>query len=143
MKRFQQISLSIIVCLLLLSSVPAQAEDEVSITFTVPVQLTSLHQSVQLIRVIVDVRDSGGTKVGTGNTVMDAPSSGNLQQEFTVRITPLSGHNLTEARTYEAILNVHNGEMWAEINDPGVGYIWAQAKENTTLVSEVRGSIEW
>jgi hypothetical protein len=142
MKTFIKIIFICIFSFLLCYSLLAQESDEPSITFIVPVQLTNIHQDVEMVRVICDVRDANGVKVGTGNTVEHDIPNGNLQKEFRVEITQLSGKDLTDARTYECSLNLHNGELWAEINDPGVGIYEFQAKENTTLVKEVTGQIQ-
>lgn len=142
MKTLLKIAFTSFFSILLYQPAFSQESNEPSITFIVPVQLTNIHQNIDMVRVICDVRDANGVKVGTGNTTETELPNGNLQKDFRVEITQLSGKDLTDARSYECSLHLHNGEMWAEINDPGIGYIEFQAKENTTLVREVTGEIQ-
>jgi hypothetical protein len=110
-------------------------------TIKVPVQLTKIHQNIEKIRIVCNVFDEQEVELGAGNAERTIPT-GNLQEEFSIEIVQHSGKNLLDARSYKCTLQLSNGEFWGIPNEPGIGNIEHQAKENTTFVARVSGQIQ-
>lgn len=140
---------SIIFCsmvLALLLSLNAAFAQAPTITFTVPVQFTNIHQNITQFRIRGFCYAADGTTVvGEGVTVLDMPADGNLNQDVTVTVHQRDGQDITRAVTYICHFDLWTPEIgnWAHSSQAGTGMITIQPKENTTYVNQVTGPVNW
>jgi hypothetical protein len=116
-----------------------------TITFKIPVQLTSLHQDVSGVDVACTVCRPGGHVVGTSNTsIRNIPADGNVNQTVTLVVTQSSGEDITLATSYTAAFSLQvPGNTSAMPSQSPNTPVNCRAKEGTVFVQSVSGEIHF
>ncbi len=123
----------------------AQAQTP-TITFTVPVQFTNIHQNITEFRIVCSCyAEDGTTVVGMGNSRREMPADGNFNQDVTVTVTQKSGQDITRAVTYKCSFDLLSLSLssWAHSSQAGGGEIAIRPKNNTTYIQMVTGPVNW
>jgi len=117
-----------------------------TITFNVPLQLTSLHENVTEVCascVGIDEHNVKITNQGRSNSVRP-DANGNVNQTVTVTVTALTGKSLASAKKYMCSL----GLKFPAVSDFGVpssgsSHIELQPKPGTPFEGVVEGTVTW
>lgn len=137
--------ISLVVLLISVVCVWAQSTTP-TITFNVPLQLTSLHENVTEVCascVGIDEHNVKITNQGRSNSVRP-DANGNVNQTVTVTVTALAGKSLTSATKYNCTLGLKfPGVTDFGVPGPGGTYIELQPKPGTTFQGVVEGTVTW
>ncbi len=132
---------------LLISAVYVWAQSTTpTITFNVPLQLSSLHENVTEVCAACTCMDGQNVTVSTqGRSNPVRPdANGNINKTVTVTVTALTGKSLSSAKKYICSLGI----KFPAVSDFGVpgaasSHIELQPKPGTTFESVIEGNITW
>ncbi len=140
-----QIMIIVFLSILFVGLSIAQQSTTPTVTFNVPVQLASLHQTVQAVKVRCIVCDNPGGShfVAEGETEIPCPASGNINQTVTVVTTQISGQDITKGINYGAILFLKINGAWQSPSQTSSTPVEYRAKEGTPFTGQVRAELHW
>jgi hypothetical protein len=117
-----------------------------TITFNVPLQLSSLHQNVTEVSVqgvCTDQANAPVSTTGRSNSVRP-DANGNINQTVTITVQALPGKDLSNAKSYSCALGIKfvGVDGWGNPSTAST-HVELQPKAGTPFVSQVYGTITW
>jgi|GEM_PF-2084155 len=138
-------NISILLLLLVITSAWSQSTTP-TITFTVPLQLSSLHQNVTEVSVQAVCNDHTNAIVSTtGRSNSVRPdANGNINQTVTITVQALPGKDLSTATSYSCALGIKfvGVEGWGNPSTAST-HVELQPKPGAPFSPQVYGTITW
>lgn len=145
---------TVVVTMLLISAVYANAQDDQEITFNVPVEIRLAHQDVYSYELICAIYNDQNQKIGSGEGGLSVqPGTGDYSRTITIQARAEERYDIMDADHYiiELYVSYHVPRTDSDVGDvdhyenPDFGHPDppARVREGTEFVGEVRGDINW
>jgi len=136
--------ISIVVCVLILLGGAAFAATRI-VKLNVPVQLTTLNEGVEAVKVDAKAYRAdgqGGTKAD-GMVEIPCPADGNINQTVVVQLKQAAGMDIRDADTVSAAIWLKVNGTWKQPSTSDNAPVEIQTKPGTQIIYVQHATIPW